>query len=124
MSKKLSVIDALDKELRDHEMPSEIQGTIVVTANFAYLVDDLQAELSGCQQPAILLHTSDIAEQLDGKVPESMGGLALYIEPCTIKGILMPSGVGLFERCLYRINQLVVKPQGEPEVVLTDLLFN
>jgi hypothetical protein len=122
--KYLGVIEALDKQLRDHELPSDIKGYLVVTEYFSYLVDDKNAELSGCQQPAILIQGPEIASQLEDKIPQAMGGLTLYIEPCTVRGILLSSGVGLFERCLYRINTLEIAPPDADNVLLTDLLFD
>ena len=120
----MSVVEALDKPLRDHELPSDIKGYIVVTEYFSYLVDDKNAELSGYQQPAILIQGPEVAKRLEDKIPQSMGGLTLYIEPCTVKGILLSSGVGLFERCLYRINTLEIQYSRSSKRVLTDLLFN
>ena len=61
----LSVHDAIEKQLRDHELPSTVSGFLIVTEHFAYLVDDLYWEQGREKQPTILLAVPTIFNQCE-----------------------------------------------------------
>lgn len=103
-----SVEQACEKQLRDHELPTTIEGYLIVTELFSYLVDDLSWDQGNGKQPSILLLNGCIAEQLEKNdaLTECFGGVSLYQEWVEITGLLRESGIGAFERQLYRIDQL------------------
>jgi hypothetical protein len=106
----LSVNDACEKQLRDHELPTSIEGFLIVTESFSYLVDDLDWDQGDGKQPSILLMDRHIAEQLSNyeEISECFGGVALYHEWVEVTGLLRESGIGAFERQLYRIDAMRV----------------
>lgn len=114
-----SVYDACEKQLRDHEMPTTIEGFLIVTESFSYLVDDINWDQGGEKQPSILILNADIAEQLSqhDKLEECFGGVSLYQEWVEITGLLRASGIGAFERQLYRIDNLNVLTENADESI-------
>lgn len=105
-----STTEAVDKQLRDHELPTTIEGYLIVTEHFSYLVDDLSWDQGEGKQPTILLHDNRLADAFSQyeELTECFGGVALYQEYVQITGLLRASGIGAFERQLYRIDQLQV----------------
>jgi hypothetical protein len=116
-----SVEEACEKQLRDHELPSTIEGFIVVTESFSYLIDDLSWDQGNGKQPSVLLMNATIANSLSqyDELTECFGGVALYQEWVEVTGILRESGIGAFERQLYRIDSLNVLIEEEDESVST-----
>jgi len=114
-----SVEEACEKQLRDHELPSTIEGFLIVTESFSYLVDDLAWDQGNGKQPSVLLLNAHIADALGqyDELSECFGGVALYQEWVEITGILRASGIGAFERQLYRIDSLSVLIEEEDESV-------
>lgn len=114
-----SVEDACDKQLRDHELPSTIEGFIIVTEFFSYLVDDIDWDQGNGKQPSILLMNTRLADKLGEHeaLEECFGGVALYQEWVEVTGILRESGIGAFERQLYRIDALSVLTENDDESV-------
>jgi hypothetical protein len=114
-----SVEEACEKQLRDHELPSTIEGFLIVTESFSYLVDDLSWDQGNGKQPCVLLLDASIAEQLakHEALEECFGGVALYQEWAEVTGILRASGIGAFERQLYRIDSLQVLIEEDDESV-------
>jgi len=115
------VDNACEKQLRDHELPTTIEGFLIVTESFSYLVDDLAWDQGNGKQPSILLLDANIAESLGKQeaLAECFGGVALYQEWVEVTGILRASGIGAFERQLYRIDALNVLIEDEDETVHT-----
>jgi len=114
-----SVDNACDKQLRDHDFPTTIEGFLIVSENFSYLVDDLSWDQGNGKQPSILLLDASLAERL-GKheeLEECFGGVSLYQEWVEVTGLLRESGIGAFERQLYRIDSLQVLIENEDESV-------
>ena len=120
----ITVEEAASRELRVHELPVTIRGYLIATAGFSYIVSSLESENSLEKQPSILLNTPDICKTLEQTLPDSTGGLAMFQEECVVSGILATTGLSVFERCLYRISELAVYPQGFSPVILNDLLFD
>ena len=120
----ITVEEAVSRELRVHELPVTISGYLIATAGFSYIVSSLENENSLETQPAILLNTPEICKKLLQILPDSTGGLAMFQEACVVSGILATTGLSVFERCLYRISELVVYPQGLPPIILNDFLFD
>jgi hypothetical protein len=114
-----SVEEACEKQLRDHELPSTIEGFLIVTESFSYLVDDLAWDQGNGKQPSVLLLNANIADALGqyDELTECFGGVALYQEWVEVSGILRASGIGAFERQLYRIDSLSVLIEEEDESV-------
>lgn len=114
-----SVDNAADKQLRDHELPTTIEGFLIVTESFSYLVDDLSWDQGNGKQASILLLDASIAERLEEHeaLEECFGGVALYQEWVEVSGLLRESGIGAFERQLYRIDSLQVLIENEDESV-------
>jgi hypothetical protein len=114
-----SVEEACEKQLRDHELPSTIEGFLIVTESFSYLVDDLSWDQGNGKQPSVLLLDASLAEQLAKyeALEECFGGVALYQEWVEVTGILRASGIGAFERQLYRIDSMSVLIEEEDESV-------
>jgi hypothetical protein len=114
-----SVEEACEKQLRDHELPSTIEGFLIVTESFSYLVDDLSWDQGNGKQPSVLLLDASIADRLakHEELDECFGGVALYQEWVEVTGILRASGIGAFERQLYRIDSLQVLIEEEDESV-------
>lgn len=114
-----SVNDACEKQLRDHEMPTTIEGFLIVTESFSYLVDDINWDQGGEKQPSILILNTNIAEELSqhDELEECFGGVSLYQEWVEITGLLRASGIGAFERQLYRIDNLQVLTENEDESI-------
>lgn len=114
-----SVDNASEKQLRDHELPTTIEGFLIVTESFSYLVDDLSWDQGNGKQASILLLDASIATQLGEheELEECFGGVALYQEWVEISGLLRASGIGAFERQLYRIDSLQVLIENEDESV-------
>ncbi len=114
-----SVDNACEKQLRDHELPTSIEGFLIVTDNFSYLVDDLDWDQGNGKQPSILLLDSSLAERLGEQetLEECFGGVSLYQEWVEVTGLLRESGIGAFERQLYRIDELVVLTENDDESV-------
>lgn len=112
-----SVTAACDKQLRDHELPTTIEGFLIVTESFSYLVDDLSWDQGNGKQPSIILLDSTIADALSqhDELDECFGGIALYQEWVEVTGLLRASGVGAFERQLYRIDSLDVFIENDDE---------
>jgi hypothetical protein len=113
------VDNACEKQLRDHELPTAIEGFLIVTESFSYIVDDLAWDQGNGKQPSILLLDANIAESLGKQeaLEECFGGVALYQEWVEVTGILRASGIGAFERQLYRIDALNVLIEDEDETV-------
>lgn len=111
----LSINQACEKQLRDHELPTSIEGFLIVTESFSYLVDDLSWDQGNGKQASILLLDNRIAKLLEQEegISECFGGVALYQEWVEVSGLLRESGIGAFERQLYRIDQLTVIPEEE-----------
>lgn len=105
-----SVNDACEKQLRDHELPTSIEGFLIVTESFSYLVDDLDWDQGDGKQPSILLMDSSLAERFaeQQELVECFAGVALYQEWVEVTGLLRESGIGAFERQLYRIDAMKV----------------
>jgi hypothetical protein len=114
-----SVEDACEKQLRDHELPTTIEGFLIVTESFSYLVDDLSWDQGNGKQPSIILLDSSLADALSEQeaLEECFGGIALFQEWVEVTGLLRESGVGAFERQLYRIDSLHVLIEEEDESV-------
>ncbi len=114
-----SIEEACDKQLRDHELPTTIEGFLIVTESFSYLVDDLHWDQGNGKQASILLLDSRIADLLAEQeaLEECFGGVALYQEWVEITGLLRESGIGAFERQLYRIDSLHVITENEDESI-------
>jgi hypothetical protein len=114
-----SVTDACDKQLRDHELPTTIEGFLIVTESFSYLVDDLSWDQGSGKQPSIILLNSTIADALSvhEELDECFGGISLYQEWVEVTGLLRESGIGAFERQLYRIDAMHVFIEDEDENV-------
>lgn len=114
-----SVDNACEKQLRDHELPTTIEGFLIVTESFSYLVDDLSWDQGNGKQASILLLDANIADYLAQQedLEECFGGVALYQEWVEITGLLRESGIGAFERQLYRIDSLQVLIEDENEIV-------
>ena len=113
-----SIDSACDKRLRDHDFPTTIEGFLIVCENFSYLVDDLSWDQGNGKQPSILLDTS-LTEPLaeHEELEECFGGVSLYQEWVEVTGLLRESGIGAFERQLYRIDALQVLIETEDESV-------
>lgn len=105
-----SISEACNKQLRDHELPTTLEGFLIVTESFSYLVDDLAWDQGNEKQPSVLLLDSSLAEALaqHDELEECFGGVALYQEWVEVTGLLRASGIGAFERQLYRIDALDV----------------
>lgn len=116
-----SVDEGCTKQLRDHELPSTIEGFLIVTETFSYLVDDLDWDQGNGKQPSILLLDPSLADRLNNheKLIECFGGVSLYQEWVEVTGILRESGIGAFERQLYRIDALKVLTENDDESVNT-----
>ncbi len=114
-----SVDNACEKQLRDHELPTTIEGFLIVTENFSYLVDDIDWDKGNGKQPSILLLDASLADKLGEheELEECFGGVALYHEWVEVTGLLRESGIGAFERQLYRIDQLLVLTENDDETV-------
>lgn len=114
-----STTDACDKQLRDHELPTTIEGFLIVTESFSYLVDDLSWDQGSGKQPSIILLSSTIADALSvhEELDECFGGISLYQEWVEVTGLLRESGIGAFERQLYRIDAMHVFIEDEDENV-------
>lgn len=114
-----SVEEASIKQLRDHELPTKIEGFIVVTETFSYLVDDIDWDQGNGKQASILLMDASLAERLAGheELTECFGGVSLYQEWVEVTGLLRESGIGAFERQLYRIDELHVLTENDDESV-------
>jgi hypothetical protein len=114
-----SVDNACEKQLRDHELPTTIEGFLIVTENFSYLVDDIDWDQGNGKQPSILLLDASLADKLGEheELEECFGGVALYHEWVEVIGLLRESGIGAFERQLYRIDQLLVLTENDDEIV-------
>lgn len=110
-----SIEEGCDKQLRDHELPTTLEGFIVVTETFSYLIDDIDWDQGNGKQPSILLLDASLADKL-GKyeeLVECFGGVSVYQEWVEITGILRESGIGAFERQLYRIDALQVLTEND-----------
>lgn len=105
-----SIADACEKQLRDHELPTTIEGFLIVTESFSYLVDDLAWDQGDGKQASILLLDAKIADALaqHEELEECFGGVSLYQERVQVSGLLRQSGIGAFERQLYRIDSLKI----------------
>jgi len=114
-----SVDNACEKQLRDHELPTSIEGFLIVTDSFSYLVDDLSWDQGNGKQPSILLLDASLADRLaeHEELEECFGGVALYHEWVEVTGLLRESGIGAFERQLYRIDALQVLIEADDESV-------
>ncbi|HCM04711.1 MAG TPA: hypothetical protein DIC30_01745 [Oceanospirillales bacterium] len=114
-----SVDNACEKQLRDHELPTTIEGFLIVTETFSYLVDDIDWDQGNGKQPSILLLDTSLADKLGEheELEECFGGVALYHEWVEVTGLLRESGIGAFERQLYRIDQLLVLTENDDETV-------
>jgi hypothetical protein len=114
-----SVEQACEKQLRDHELPTSIEGFLIVTESFSYLVDDLSWDQGNGKQPSMLLLDSSLANRFEqqGELEECFGGIALYQEWVEVTGLIRESGIGAFERQLYRIDSLHVLTENEDESI-------
>ena len=114
-----SVDNACEKQLRDHELPTTIEGFLIVTESFSYLVDDIDWDQGNGKQPSILLLDASLADRLGEHeaLVECFGGVSLYQEWVEVTGLLRESGIGAFERQLYRIDSLQVLTENEDESV-------
>lgn len=106
---------ACEKQLRDHELPTTIEGFLIVTESFSYLVDDLSWDQGAGKQPSVLLLDSSLAQTFEQYevLEECFGGVALYQEWVEVTGLLRDSGIGAFERQLYRIDSLQIVVENE-----------
>jgi len=121
MAQALSVAQALDKELRDHEFPSTIEGHLIVSENFSYLIDDATLEASGQPQPALLVNTPHLATLLEDEFTEQTGDLVLHHLYCQVTGTLANSGMGIFSRFIYNVNEIEIAMEDGEIVRLSDL---
>jgi hypothetical protein len=114
-----SVDNACEKQLRDHELPTTIEGFLIVTESFSYLVDDIDWDQGNGKQPSILLLDASLADKLEehDELEECFGGVSVYQEWVEVTGLLRESGIGAFERQLYRIDQLLVLTENDDETV-------
>lgn len=114
-----SVEEGCEKQLRDHELPTTIEGFLVVTESFSYLVDDIDWDQGNGKQPSILLLDASLADRLsqNEELIECFGGVSVYQEWVEVTGILRESGIGAFERQLYRIDALQVLIENDDETV-------
>lgn len=114
-----SVESACDKQLRDHELPTTIEGFLIVTETFSYLVDDIDWDQGNGKQASILLSDPSFANRLaeQEELQECFGGVSLYQEWVEVTGLLRESGIGAFERQLYRIDALQVLTENDDESV-------
>ena len=114
-----SVDSACDKQLRDHELPTTIEGFLIVTESFSYLVDDLSWDQGNGKQPSLLLLDTSLAARLEEheELQECFGGVCLYQEWVEVTGLLRESGIGAFERQLYRIDALEVFIENDDESI-------
>lgn len=114
-----SVESACDKQLRDHELPTTIEGFLIVTETFSYLVDDIDWDQGNGKQASILLSDPSLANRLaeQEELQECFGGVSLYQEWVEVTGLLRESGIGAFERQLYRIDALQVLTENDDESV-------
>lgn len=114
-----SVDSACNKQLRDHELPTTIEGFLIVTDNFSYLVDDIDWDQGNGKQPSILLLDTSLADRFGEheELQECFGGVSLYQEWVEVTGLLRESGIGAFERQLYRIDSLQVLTENDDESV-------
>lgn len=114
-----SVEQACEKQLRDHELPTSIEGFLIVTESFSYLVDDLSWDQGNGKQPSLLLLDSSLADRFEqqAELEECFGGITLYQEWVEVTGLIRESGIGAFERQLYRIDSLHVLTENEDESI-------
>ena len=114
-----SVENACEKQLRDHELPTTIEGFLIVTETFSYLVDDIDWDQGNGKQASILLSDASLADRLEEheELQECFGGVSLYQEWVEVTGLLRESGIGAFERQLYRIDALQVLTENDDETV-------
>lgn len=114
-----SVENACDKQLRDHELPTTLEGFLIVTEGFSYLVDDIDWDQGNGKQASILLTESSLADALGehDELQECFGGVSLYQEWVEVTGLIRESGIGAFERQLYRIDALQVLTENDDESV-------
>jgi hypothetical protein len=114
-----SVENACEKQLRDHELPTTIEGFLIVTEAFSYLVDDIDWDQGNGKQASILLSDASLADRLEEheELQECFGGVSLYQEWVEVTGLLRESGIGAFERQLYRIDALQVLTENDDETV-------
>ena len=114
-----SVENACEKQLRDHELPTTIEGFLIVTEAFSYLVDDIDWDQGNGKQASILLSDASLADRLEEheELQECFGGVSLYQEWVEVTGLLRESGIGAFERQLYRIDVLQVLTENDDETV-------
>mgnify|MGYP005998524381 CR=1 FL=1 len=114
-----SVENACDKQLRDHELPTTIEGFLIVTETFSYLVDDIDWDQGNGKQASILLSDPSLADRLaeQEELQECFGGVSLYQEWVEVTGLLRESGIGAFERQLYRIDALQVLTENDDDSV-------
>jgi hypothetical protein len=114
-----SVKQACEKQLRDHELPTSIEGFLIVTESFSYLIDDLCWDQGNGKQPSLLLLDSSLADRFEeqAELEECFGGVALFQEWVEVTGLIRESGIGAFERQLYRIDSLQVLTENEDESI-------
>ena len=114
-----SIESACHKQLRDHELPITIEGFLIVTESFSYLVDDIDWDQGNGKQASILLLDKRLADILSEyeELDECFGGVSLYHEWVEVTGLLRESGIGAFERQLYRIDKLCVLTENDDESV-------
>jgi len=120
---EMNIEEAVVKELRKHEYPVTLEGFIVVTPYFSYLVSDMMKENSLERQASILLNSPEIAEALPDDMLLGVGSMVLLQAKCRITGILKNTGIAPFERLLYRVSELKMFPEGHSEFVLNDILL-
>lgn len=116
----LSVSEAVHKELRDHELPCVIEGWLIVTEHFSYLVDDINLDNGSVHQPSVLLAGPDIYHSCttsDQLVPHT-AGLVLYQEWAEVRGVLLETGCGIAERQLYRMEYCRIITEDEQELII------
>lgn len=121
MSQVLTVAQALDKQLRDHEFPSTIEGHLIVSENFSYMVDDATLEANGQSQPALLVNTPHLATLLEDEFTEQTGDLVLHHLYCQVSGTVANSGMGMFKRFIYNVSEIEIAMEDGEIVKLSDL---
>lgn len=121
MAQAINVIQALEKQLRDHETISTVEGHLIVTEHFSYLVDDHSQEAGQQQQPALLVDSPHLATLLEEEFEEQTGGLALHHLYCQVTGTLSNSGLGLLPRFIYNIQEIEIALEDGQLIKLSDL---
>ena len=119
----MKIEEVVVKEIRKHEYPITLEGYIVVTPYFSYIVSDILKDNSSEKQASILLNSPEIAEALPSELLLGVGSMVLLQAECCITGILKETGIAPFERMLYRVSELQIFPEECDEIILNDILL-